>query len=257
MRTWRPPWKPYLATTADTMQYIKSFIYSSFMILSTVIVATFALALFLLPFKIRYAFVRSFAVMNVALLKFLCGLNYKIEGQENIPAETAIIFSKHQSTWETMALQLVFPPQTFVVKRELMWVPFFGWGLAVLKPIAINRGAGRNAIKQIVQQGIERLKAGIWVVIFPEGTRVRPGQRIRYKLGGAILAAESGYPVVPVAHNSGEFWPKKQFLKKPGTITMVIGPPIPTKDRKPEEILADAETWIEATMDRITHPLSQ
>jgi 1-acyl-sn-glycerol-3-phosphate acyltransferase len=136
-------------------------------------------------------------------------------------------------------------------------VPFFGWGLAVLKPIAIKRGSGRNAIKQVVRQGIERLKAGIWVVIFPEGTRVRPGQRIRYKLGGAILAAKSGYPVVPVAHNSGVYWPKKQFLKRPGTIKIVIGPPIQSQDRKPEDILADAETWIEATMERISQPYAK
>lgn len=226
------------------------------MILSTMFVATVALFLFLLPFSYRFAFVRSFAVMNVALLKNLCGLNYEVEGEENIPAETAIIFSKHQSTWETMALQLIFPPQTFVVKRELMWVPFFGWGLAVLKPIAIKRGSGSSAIKQVVRQGIERLKAGIWIVIFPEGTRVPPGQKVRYKLGGAILAAKSGYPIVPVAHNSGEFWPKKQFLKKPGTIKVVIGPPIETKDRKPDDILAEAESWIETTMDRISHSSS-
>jgi len=224
------------------------------MITTTVLFSTLALLLLLLPFKTRYGFVRWFAVWNVWLLKSLCGLNYEVEGQENIPANTAIIFAKHQSTWETMALQLIFPPQTFVVKRELMWVPFFGWGLAALNPIAIKRGSGRSAIKQVVRQGIKRLKAGIWVVIFPEGTRVRPGQRIRYKLGGAILAAKSGYLVVPVAHNSGEYWPKKQFLKKPGTITIVIGPPIQSKDRKPEDILAEAETWIEATMDRISQP---
>lgn len=236
------------------MQYIKSLIFSLFMITTTVLFSTLALLLLLLPFKTRYGFVRWFAVWNVWLLKSLCGLNYEIEGQENIPTNTAIIFAKHQSTWETMALQLIFPPQTFVVKRELMWVPFFGWGLAALNPIAIKRGSGRSAIKQVVRQGIKRLKAGIWVVIFPEGTRVRPGQRIRYKLGGAILAAKSGYLVVPVAHNSGEYWPKKQFLKKPGTITIVIGPPIQSKDRKPEDILAEAETWIEATMDRISQP---
>ncbi len=236
------------------MQYLKSLIFSLFMIITTVFFSTTALLLLPLPFKIRYGYVRWFAVWNVWLLKSLCGLTYEIEGQDNIPRETAIIFAKHQSTWETMALQLLFPPQTFVVKKELMWVPFFGWGLAVLKPIAIKRGSGRSAIKQVVQQGIERLKAGIWVVIFPEGTRVRPGQHTRYKLGGAILAAESGYPVVPVAHNSGEYWPKKQFLKKPGTIKIVIGPPLQSKDRKPEDILAEAETWIESTMDRITQP---
>ena len=236
------------------MQYFKSLLFSLFMIITTVFFSTTALLLFPLPFNIRYGYVRWFAVWNVWLLKSLCGLAYEIEGQDNISGETAIIFAKHQSTWETMALQLIFPPQTFVVKKELMWVPFFGWGLAVLKPIAIKRGSGRSAIKQIVQQGIERLKAGIWVVIFPEGTRVRPGQHTRYKLGGAILAAESGYPVVPVAHNSGEYWPKKQFLKKAGTIKIVIGPPLQSKDRKPEEILAEAETWIETTMDRISQP---
>lgn len=222
------------------------------MITSTVIVGLLALFLILLPFNYRYAVAHPFSVLNVSLLKHLCGVDYVVEGKENIPEGAAIIFSKHQSTWETMALQLVFPPQTFVVKRELMWVPFFGWGLTLLKPIAINRAAGRNAIKQIVRQGIDRLKAGIWVVIFPEGTRVRPGQKVRYKIGGAILAAKSGYPVVPVAHNSGEFWPKKQFLKKPGTIKLVIGPPIQTQGRKPDAILAEAETWIETTMARIS-----
>ena len=186
------------------------------------IVGLLAIFLIPLPFSYRYTVAHPFSVLNVALLKHLCGVDYVVEGQENIPEGAAIIFSKHQSTWETMALQLIFPPQTFVIKRELMWVPFFGWGLTLLKPIAINRAAGRNAIKQIVRQGIERLKAGIWVVIFPEGTRVRPGQKVRYKIGGAILAAESGYPVVPVAHNSGDFWPKKQFLKKPGTIKLSL-----------------------------------
>jgi len=159
--------------------------------------------------------------------------------------------SKHQSTWETMGLQQIFPPQTFVVKRELLKVPFFGWGLAAMKPIAIDRGAGHKAVQQIVTQGIERLKQGIWIVIFPEGTRVHPGQKIRYKLGGAILAAKSGYPVIPVALDSGKYWPKKQFLKKPGTIHVVIGPPIQTRDRNPDDILADVEEWIESTMKRI------
>jgi len=233
------------------MQYFKSLLFSAFMITSTVIVGLLAVFLIPLPFTYRYAVARPFSFMNVSMLKYLCGVDYVIEGRENIPEGAAIIFSKHQSTWETMALQLVFPPQTFVIKRELMWVPFFGWGLTLLKPIAINRGAGRNAIRQIVRQGIERLKAGIWVVVFPEGTRVRPGQKVRYKIGGAILAAESGYPVVPVAHNSGEFWPKKQFLKQPGTIRLVIGPPIQTRDRKPDAILAEAENWIETTMTRI------
>ena len=238
------------------MQYFKSLIFSVFMISSTLLVGLLAVFLLPLPFTYRYTIAQPYSFLNIFMLKHLCGVDYVIEGRENIPEGAAIIFSKHQSTWETMVLQLVFPPLTFVVKRELMWVPFFGWGLTLLKPIAINRAAGRNAIKQIVSQGIERLKAGIWVVIFPEGTRVRPGQKVRYKMGGAILAAKSGYPVVPVAHNSGEFWPKKQFLKRPGTIRLVIGPSIQTQDRKPDAILAEAEDWIESTMDRISRPPS-
>jgi len=238
------------------MQYFKSLIFSVFMISSTLLVGLLAVFLLPLPFTYRYTIAQPYSFLNIFMLKHLCGVDYVIEGRENIPEGAAIIFSKHQSTWETMVLQLVFPPQTFVVKRELMWVPFFGWGLTLLKPIAINRAAGRNAIKQIVSQGIERLKAGIWVVIFPEGTRVRPGQKVRYKMGGAILAAKSGYPVVPVAHNSGEFWPKKQFLKRPGTIRLVIGPSIQTQNRKPDAILAEAEDWIESTMNKISRPPS-
>jgi 1-acyl-sn-glycerol-3-phosphate acyltransferase len=239
------------------MQFLRCLLFSLFMATTTVLTALLSLPLILVPLVPRVRLIRLYGVANVWMLKVLCGVKYQIEGTENIPPGPALIFSKHQSTWETMALQMVFPPQTFVIKRELLWVPFFGWGLATMRPIAIDRRAGRRAIEQIVEQGIDRLNRGLWIVIFPEGTRVPPGKRIRYKLGGAILAARSGRPVVPVAHNAGEFWRKGQFVKKPGTIRMVIGPPIPTAGRKPEAILADAENWIEATMDRISHPLPQ
>lgn len=149
-------------------------------------------------------------------------------------------------------LQEVFPPLVWVLKRELLWIPFFGWGLAVLNPIAINRKAGRHAMHQVVEQGTQRLNAGRWVVVFPEGTRVPPGTRGRYRAGGALLATESGYPVVPVAHNAGEYWAKGQFLKRPGTIRVVVGPLIQSRGRKPEEILAEAQDWIESTMARIS-----
>lgn len=236
------------------MQFFRCLLFSLFMILSTILVSLAAILLLVLPLIPRIRIIRYFGVANVQVLKYLCGVNYQIEGRENIPPGPGLIFSKHQSTWETMALQLVFPPQTFVIKRELLWLPFFGWGLATMRPIAINRRAGRKAVEQIVEQGLDRLNRGLWIVIFPEGTRVPPGKRIRYKMGGAILAARSGRPVVPVAHNAGEFWRKGQFIKKPGTIRMVIGPPIPTAERTPEEILADAEHWIESTMERISHP---
>ncbi len=239
------------------MQFFRCLLFSLFMATTTVLTALASLLLIVIPLVPRVRILRFYGIANVWMLKVLCGVNYQIEGRENIPPGPALIFSKHQSTWETMALQLVFPPQTFVIKRELLWVPFFGWGLATMRPIAIDRRAGRKAIEQIVEQGLDRLKRGLWIVIFPEGTRVPPGKRIRYKLGGAILAARSGRPVVPVAHNAGEFWRKGQFVKKPGTIRMVIGPPIPTAGRKPEAILADAENWIEATMDRISHTTAQ
>ncbi len=234
------------------MQFLRCLLFSTVMITTTVVTSTFGLLLVLLPLITRIRIIRTYGVINVWALRWLCGVKWTIEGEENIPEGPAIIFSKHQSTWETMALQLVFPPQTFVVKKELLRIPFFGWGLAVIRPIAIDRGAGRKAVEQVVEQGLDRLRRGIWVVIFPEGTRVPPGKRIRYRMGGAILAAESGRPVVPVAHNAGEFWRKGQFVKKPGTIRMVIGPPIETAGRKPEAIMAEAEEWIESTMARIS-----
>ena len=186
------------------------------------------------------------------LLGLVCNLKFEIKGQENIPQGAAIIFSKHQSAWETLALQQIFPPQVWVVKRELFWVPFFGWALMALGSVGINRKAGRVAIRQIVDQGIRRLKQGRWIVIFPEGTRVAPGVRKRYGIGGAVLAEESGYPVVPVAHNAGEYWPRRGLLKKPGTIKVVIGEPIETKGRSAEEINKLAEHWIESTVAQIS-----
>jgi 1-acyl-sn-glycerol-3-phosphate acyltransferase len=144
--------------------------------------------------------------------------------------------------------QEIFPPQTWVLKRELMWIPFFGWALALLHPIAIDRGSGRKAIEQVVAQGRDRLRSGIWVVVFPEGTRVAPGTRRRHGIGGAVLAAETGYPVVPVAHNAGSFWPRRSFFKRPGTVRVVIGPVIEAQGKTAEEIRDLAEKWIENKM---------
>ena len=221
------------------------------MSLATVIVSLIAIMILPFPVIFRIKVIRVYSLVVIFILKHLCHINVSVEGIENIPKNTSIIFSKHQSTWETLALQIYFPPQTFVIKRQLLLVPFFGWGLSAMKPIAINRGAGRSAINQIVKQGIERLKNGICIVIFPEGTRGQPGQKMKYKVGGAILAVESGYPIVPVAHNAGSFWSKGQFLKKPGTITMVIGPTIKTEGKKAEDVMSESETWIESEMKRI------
>ena len=233
------------------MRFIGGLLFSTTMILSTIVAATLLVVFFFLPFPARSAIARGYAAFVIGSLKVFCGVNYRIRGQENIPAGAAIIFSKHQSTWETYALQLMFPPQVWVLKRELMWVPFFGWGLAALKPIHIDRGAGRKAVKQIIEQGKQRLDAGIWVTIFPEGTRVAPGQERRWGIGGAVLAEHSGYPIVPVAHNAGEYWGRRKFLKKPGTIQVVIGQPIETKGRSATEINAAAEAWMKTAMAEI------
>jgi 1-acyl-sn-glycerol-3-phosphate acyltransferase len=156
-----------------------------------------------------------------------------------------VILSKHQSAWETLAFQQIFPPQVHVLKRELLWLPFFGWGLALMSPIPIDRGRGLSALRQIARRGKRRLEQGFWVVVFPEGTRVAPGRRRKYQMGGAWLAAHAGAPVVPVAHNAGRCWPRNSFLKYPGKVTVRIGPPIDSAGRDPGTINAEAEQWIE------------
>jgi 1-acyl-sn-glycerol-3-phosphate acyltransferase len=149
-------------------------------------------------------------------------------------------------------MQTIFPAQTWVLKRELLWIPIFGWGLSLTRPIAIDRAAGKTALKQVIRQGIERLQAGLWVVIFPEGTRTTPGQQHRYAIGGAMLAQKSGFPVIPVCHNAGEFWPKQGFIKKAGVISLVIGEPFDPAGMKASEINTRVEQWIETTYQRIS-----
>ncbi|WJW75512.1 lysophospholipid acyltransferase family protein [Thiohalobacter sp. IOR34] len=236
------------------MLLIRSLLFWLVFALSMVVIAPLVVLSYPMPYARRYRLASTWARLNLRWLKLVCRLDYRLEGREHIPDQPSIIFCKHQSTWETLALQEIFPPQVWVMKRELLRIPFFGWGIATLKPIAIDRKAGRRAIQQLVSQGIERLREGLWVTVFPEGTRVAPGQRGRYKLGGAILAEKSGALVVPVAHNAGEFWPRHGFIKRPGTIRVVIGPPIVSEGQSAAEILRQAEDWIEGTMERITDP---
>lgn len=220
---------------------------------STVLIASVLVLIFWLPYRMRYPVAALWPRFNMWWLARTCDLHYRVIGREHIAKVdgAAIIMSKHQSTWETMALQRVFPHTSWVLKRELMWIPFFGWGLALTKPIAIRRSAGRQAVAQLVNQGRARLAEGLWVVVFPEGTRVAPGQAGKYKIGGAVLATETGHPVVPVAHNAGEFWRRHSFLKHPGTVTVVIGEPIDPRGLAPDELVARVRDWIEARMDEI------
>ena len=204
------------------------------------------------PYRWRYAVNQRFARIMLVWLRITCRLDYRVRGLENLPREPVVILSKHQSTWETIALQALLPPQVWVLKRELMWIPVFGWLLFALHPIAINRAKGKNAMRQVKEQGRKRLAEGLNVVIFPEGTRTAWGSQPRYKLGGAVLAVEAGVPVVPVAHNAGYFWPRHAWRKKPGVVDLVIGPPIDTRGKSAEAVLDAARGWIEDTVATLT-----
>jgi 1-acyl-sn-glycerol-3-phosphate acyltransferase len=222
--------------------------------LFTLIFSLLAILTFPLAPLTRYRIISIWARSMLWWLRVTCGVRYRIVGRENIPQTPSIILSKHQSAWETLAFQQIFPPQVWVLKRELLWVPFFGWGLAMTSPIAINRSAGREALKQMVAQGKDRMKQGFWVVIFPEGTRMAPGTKGKYHIGGAWLATHTGSVVVPVAHNAGEFWPKNSFIKKPGTITVRIGKPIESAGLKPDDLNQQVESWIEQQMPQLGQP---
>lgn len=188
-------------------------------------------------------------------VEHLLGIRARVIGRENMPAEACVIMAKHQSAWETMTLQDCVPDGAFcvfVLKKELLKLPLVGWGLAAMKMISIDRAAGKNALDQVVTQGRERLKQGFYVIIFPEGTRVPPGEKRRYKPGGAYLATHVGCKVVPVAHNAGEYWPRQAFLKTPGTVTISIGPAFDASGMSDAEVNQRVEDWIEAEMRRIS-----
>jgi len=204
-----------------------------------------ALATFALPRMKRYRIISGWSRLVLYFAKTILGIDWRIEGRENLPSRPSVILAKHQSAWETLAFQHIFPPQVHVLKRELLWIPFFGWGLALMSPIAINRSRGAAALRSIARRGRERLEQGFWVVVFPEGTRVAPGESREYQVGGAWLAAASGAPVVPVAHNAGLYWPRNAFLKRSGTVTLLIGPAVASENRDPKQINAMARAWIE------------
>jgi 1-acyl-sn-glycerol-3-phosphate acyltransferase len=211
----------------------------------------FCLAMLLaLPFGHRrvYALTKAWTGIIVELARRLCGIDYRIVGTERIPRTPTIVLSKHQSAWETFFFLHLFPPQVWLLKRELLRIPFFGWGLAMLKPIAIDRSAKLAALKQLAEQGRDRLAHGLWIVIFPEGTRTAPGESRPFARGGAWLATKTGAPVLPVALNSGTCWAKDTFLKHPGTITVSIGPPIDSRGLSAEELNEQARAWIESEM---------
>ncbi len=237
---------------SDFNLFIRSFLLSSIMTVTCVLYCFVCLLAAPLPLSLRHRITCVWILGMIKLCRCLCHIDYQVEGWQHIEKlKNGIIMSKHQSAWETFFLQGNFAQAAMIVKKELLWFPFFGWALALLKPIAINRRHTKSAMYQLIAQGKAYLEAGRWVILFPEGTRIPAGQKGSYKIGGARLAVESGYPVIPVAHNAGYFWPRRQFVKKPGLIRIVFGPPIDPKGKTAEEVLVLVQNWIEKKVKEI------
>jgi 1-acyl-sn-glycerol-3-phosphate acyltransferase len=233
------------------VQILGSLLFTAYLMISACVWGGFMALCFFLPHRIEFAIARSWARCSLWMLDRLCGLRFTVAGRERIPAGNHIVMCKHTSAWETVALFVIFPPHVWVLKRELLWVPLMGWGLKLLRPIAIDRGAGRQAVTQVVEQGAQRLAEGLWVIIFPEGTRVARGETRKYGVSGALLAVAAGRMVVPVSHNAGDFWPRRGILKKPGTIRVIIGAPIPAAGRDPRELNVEIRDAIDEGLARI------
>lgn len=235
--------------------FIRSTLFALFQALITPPFALLALFTFPLAPATRYRIITAWSRLIVWGAARICGIRYRLLGAENVPPAPFIVLAKHQSAWETLAFQAIFPRQTWVVKRELLWIPFFGWGLAMLSPIAIDRTAGARALRQMLEQGRARLAQGLCIVMFPEGTRMAPGTRGPFHPGGAWLAIQTATPVLPVAHDAGTLWRRKAFLKYPGVITVSIGAPIDPQGLTHHDLNRRVEDWIETEMQRIS-PMS-
>ncbi len=233
------------------MQLIRSLVFTTYMMVSACLFGGVMALGFWLPYRAQFAIARSWARILFWVLEHLCGLKYVVEGRERIPNGNHIVMSNHTSAWETVAQFLIFPPQVWVLKRELLWIPFVGWGLKLLRPIAINRGEGHRSVNQVIEQGKARLRDGLWIIIFPEGTRVVAGETRKFGVSGALLAIASGKCVVPLSHNAGKFWARRGFLKRPGTIRVIIGEPIESAGKNPRDLNQEVKQAIEAGLSRI------
>ena len=210
----------------------------------------FVIVCFFLPFPRRFVLTRAYATVVLWVLRWSCGLTYRIEGAP-LPEGSHVALWKHSSSWETMAMMVVFPRQVWVLKRELLWIPVVGLGVRQMHAIAIDRSAGHSAVAQVIEQGKARLEEGDWVMIFPEGTRMPAGVTRRYGVSGTLLAAETGRLVVPVAHNAGYYWPRRGLRKRPGVVRVVIGPPVSASGREVREVNEEIQAWVEATVKHL------
>jgi 1-acyl-sn-glycerol-3-phosphate acyltransferase len=227
------------------MATIRSIVFTILLFVTVMLFCPFVILVRPFGMQASYSVCWLWIKLNLWLCKFLCGLDFTVEGKENIPEASGVIMIKHSSAYETFVLWQIFPPQSWVLKRELMWAPFLGWALAMIHPIAINRNAGHSAVQQIVAQGRERLAEGLWVSVFPEGTRMAPGESRRYGVSGAMLAQAAGRMLIPVAHNAGDFWPRRGWRKRPGTVRFCIGPPVDPTGREPREVNSEIQDWVE------------
>jgi 1-acyl-sn-glycerol-3-phosphate acyltransferase len=232
------------------MLFLRSLLYflGSTLVLSFLV--ALSLVLFFLPIKARYGILSKWALFCLWWLKVVLNIKLNVIGKENIPNKASVIVSNHQSTWETLALQTIFPHQTWVLKQELQWIPIFGWGLALLKPIIINRGEKLKAIKKVMKQGSARIKEGIFVVVFPEGTRQPYNKLGEYQNGGVAIAKKTDCDIVPVYHNAGKLWPKGSFVKLPGTVTLVIGKPINSVGKNASSLTKEVRDWTLTMQDK-------
>jgi len=235
------------------IRWLRSALFVAFGFVSAALVSALLILMFWAPSSWQQRVLVSFCSMLLRVGDIICGLKVVVEGRENLPDTPSVIMIKHTSALETYGHVPMFPRTSWVVKRELIWTPIVGWAISlVLSPIAINRGRGRSAVRQVIDQGKERLASGMWVTIFPEGTRVAPGETRKYGISGAALAHEADVPIVPVAHNAGDFWRRREFTKRPGTVRFVIGPPIDASSQPPKETTLIVQDWIETKMREIS-----
>lgn len=238
-------------------RYLQASLFYTGYTVITIIWGTLSILLgWLMPYRMRFDFIIGlWTRMILGWLFMTCGIRHQVEGLEHIPAQPCILFAKHESTWETLALQNLFRPQATIIKKELLDIPFFGWAFRMLRPIAINRKEPRAALKQLIRKGRERLAEGIWVLVFPEGTRTPPAEVKAFQAGGGVLAANSGAPVLVIAHDAGRCWPAHHFIKSPGLIRVRIAPPISTEGLSAKAINARAhEVLTEMTQDLASAP---
>jgi len=233
------------------MVWLRSAVYLALLVIVVVPYFLLVLACAPLPRVPRWKVIAGWPRFATWLARHVLGIEYEVIGRENIPREPCIILSKHQSAWETLAFPGIFPPHVYVLKRELLWLPFFGWGLALFSPIAINRADRKRAMRRTIELGRERLAQGLSIMIYPEGTRIPVGKRGTYRRGGATLAVNTGARVLPVAHNAGVVWPRNSFRKFPGKVTVKIGTVIASEGQSPDNLMHKVEDWIEGEVEQL------